>query len=695
MRAAVTAVVSTAMAFGLLLSTASTANANAMAGGGYSSSYAGESVFEGKAAGESGQFSAIFFNDGTQSWAPGVIGLLVCLPDKVSCNVASPNASYASGCYSSTVYATVSSTVAPGQNGFFVYNFAVPAGTAGGTVATFNGDVGLIATGAELRPEGYYQQNTTPAVAGTLTISPASASLALAAQQQFTATTNLTGTVTWSVTGGCGAITSSGLFVATATNSSSQPCSVVATAGSLTASAAITVYGAATQLTCTANPTTIVADGGGTNGTSTVTVSVKDANGNLVSNSSQSITITNATTSLATLSQSGAVSATNGTLSFTVSSTTTQGQIIIAASSGTSGITSCTVLITSGAAGTATQTASSFVDDPNCTTSCTSSPIAADNSSTSTLRVDIEDANGARTADSVTIDVTLTSGAGVCTIVGVVSPATGTYGGGSATATTVNGRVQFTVQSSYTPGTCTFLATPRTSGITSSSATLTTRIVGTATQLVVTKNTSPVAASASSVITVTVAVEDAVGDRISNSTATVTASLDSSSCTGAGGGNVTGTSSATASSGYATFTFTSAGAYSGCVVTFSSSGLSNATATIVYTPGSADHLGCVFTPTSIPANTSYTAVGLVTVRDVLGNVVNSGSYSVNFVYSSSDPHGGVATSLQTASPQTMTNGTAAFTVKATGTIGTDTYTPSIASGGTLSGTNTTCQIAAQ
>ena len=694
MRAAVTAVVSTAMAFGLLLSMASTANANAMAGGGYSSSYAGESVFEGKAAGESGQFSAIFFNDGTQSWAPGVVGLLICLADKVTCNVASPNASYASGWYSSTVYATVSSTVAPGQNGFFVYNFAVPAGTAGGTVATFNGDVGLIATGAELRPEGYYQQNTTPAVLGTLTVSPTSASLAVGAQQQFTATTNLTGTVSWSVTGGCGAITATGLFVSTATNSSSQPCSVVATAGSLTASASITVYGPATQLTCAANPTTIVADAGGANGTSTMTVSVEDANGNLVANSSQAITITNSTSSLATLSQSGALAATSGLLTVTVSSTSTQGQIVISASSGSSSITGCNVLITSGAAGTATQTASSFVDDPNCTTSCTSTPIAADNSSTSTLRVDVEDANGARTTDSVTIDVTLMSGAGVCTIVGIVSPATGSYGGGTATGTTVNGRVQFTVQSTNTPGTCTFTASPRTSGIASSSASLTTRIVGAATQLAVTKNTSPVTASASSSITVSVAVEDAVGSRVSNSGASISASPGTSSCTGAGGGNVGGTTSATASSGVATFTFTSKGAYSGCNVTFSSSGLSSTIATIVFNPGAADHLGCSFSPTSFAASSSTYAVALVQVEDALGNAVNSGTYAVNFTYQSSDSHGGIATTLQTTNPQTMSSGLATYQVKGTGTVGTDTYIPSISSGGSLTGTNTTCQIVA-
>ncbi len=137
MQRVTTAALTVLMAFSLMLSLSSTASANALTGGGYSSSYSGESVFTNQPAGGSGQFSAIFFNDGTQTWASGVVGLLVCAADKTTCNVASPNAAYASGWFSATVYATVSATVPPGSNGFFVYNFVVPAGTAAGTVATF------------------------------------------------------------------------------------------------------------------------------------------------------------------------------------------------------------------------------------------------------------------------------------------------------------------------------------------------------------------------------------------------------------------------------------------------------------------------------------------------------------------------------------------------------------------------------
>src|SRR5438552_3199661 len=159
------------LALSLALSTAASvpALANVTAGGGYDSAYAGESVFTAVPAGTGGQMSAIFFNSGSQAWAPGVVGLLVCLADKTTCGGASPNAAYANGWYSQSVYATVGTPVAPGQNGFFVYNFMVPTGTAPGTTVTFNGDVGLIATGALLHPQGYYQQNTAPAPTGPYT----------------------------------------------------------------------------------------------------------------------------------------------------------------------------------------------------------------------------------------------------------------------------------------------------------------------------------------------------------------------------------------------------------------------------------------------------------------------------------------------------------------------------------------------
>ncbi|HEV2249282.1 MAG TPA: hypothetical protein VGT60_02110, partial [Candidatus Limnocylindria bacterium] len=107
LRRATSSLAAVALAFSLVLAAGGDAAANFIVGAGYSASYSGESAFTAQAAGGSGQFSAIFFNDGTQLWRPGQVGLLVCLADKSTCNVPSPNAAYAANWYSTTVYATV------------------------------------------------------------------------------------------------------------------------------------------------------------------------------------------------------------------------------------------------------------------------------------------------------------------------------------------------------------------------------------------------------------------------------------------------------------------------------------------------------------------------------------------------------------------------------------------------------------
>jgi hypothetical protein len=75
------------MACGTMLMLSTGASANPISGGGYSSSYSGESAFTNSGPGETGQFSAIFFNDGTVAWSPGVVGLLICAADKQTCNI--------------------------------------------------------------------------------------------------------------------------------------------------------------------------------------------------------------------------------------------------------------------------------------------------------------------------------------------------------------------------------------------------------------------------------------------------------------------------------------------------------------------------------------------------------------------------------------------------------------------------------
>ena len=390
------------LAAAVSLGTAAPADAAAIAGGGFSSSYAGESAFTTVDVGGTGQFSAIFFNSGTQVWLPRVVGLIVCASDKVTCNVPA-NALFNKNWLSPTVYATVPAIILPGQNAFFTYNFAVPVGTPPSTVTTFYGDVGIIGTGTLLRPEGYFQSNTVPTPPLSLTLAPSAVSLPVGGVQQFKVSGQPFGQpVTWSVTGGCGAITTGGLFAATSMNSVTQPCSVVASAVGWKGTATVTVFGSASQLSCSATPATIAADGGATtNGVATAKISLRDQNGNVVSNaSSPQVSVVNVTPSLATVNPIGSISPSNGVVTVTITSTTSAGDIQVSASA--PGFTGCNAIVRSSPAGPAVKTVATL----------STGPIAADGLSMSTLQVDVADANGTRVlADNVTqIGVTVTSG---------------------------------------------------------------------------------------------------------------------------------------------------------------------------------------------------------------------------------------------------------------------------------------------
>ena len=683
MRPIINGAMALVVAMGAMLSLSTGASANPIAGGGYSSSYAGESIFTSNSGGETGQMSAIFFNDGTQPWAPGTIGLLVCAADKVTCNVPS-NLGYKSGWYSDTVYATVTSTVAPGQNGFFIYDFTVPAGTAPGTVTTFYGDVGFISSGAELHPEGYFQVNTVPQPTYSLSLSPANASVAVGTTQQFSLAGAPAGAQPmWSVVGGCGAVTTTGLFAATATNSTSQPCSVQASLSGSTASASVTVYGPASQLACVATPNVVIANGGDTGGTSTITVSLKDVNGNTVTNASTpQVQVSNSTPTIGTATPTGLVTPTNGVVTIAMASTLVAGLFEVSASA--TGLSGCYVFVDTSSAGPAVATTAAFLP----------SPIAADGTSTSTLRIDIVDASGHRDlSDDVTrISIDGATGSNnICVFTGASTAGTGlSISAQSAAATAVDGRVELIVRSTTTPGSCTMSITTNAQAISGTSATLSTQIVGAANQLAVISSESPKRASVPggtctvtgpnsdpSCIRVVVEVRDFNGARLtSDSGRTVVASFDQNSCATASGGAANQAGSTLTSAGRATFAFRSQGVYSGCIVTFSSTGLAGTSATLTWTGGAADHLMCTLLPSPIAADGASTANGQVTVRDASNNILAGYNYSVIFSRTS-----GLSTVLVGSNQQTMVNGVANFTVRSTQTVGSDTYIPSIAPGG--------------
>jgi hypothetical protein len=694
MRRILTAVLALAIVGGLPLVQAGAASANPVAGGGYSSSYAGESVFTNATAGETGQFSAIFFNDGAQPWSPGVVGLLVCAADKTTCNITANN-SYKANWYSNTVYATVTSTVAPGQNGFFIYDFTVPFGTPPGTVTTFYGDVGLIATGAELRPEGYFQVNTTPQPTYALTITPAAPSVSISTTQQFKVSGLPTGAIpAWSVNGGCGAITEAGLFAATSVNSAGQPCSVVAAFGGATASTQVIVYGQAAQLTCSASPASITANGGATGGTSNVTVTLRDINANTVANASTPLVrVSSSNPGVATATPLGLVTPIHGVVMVAVSSTLDAGLFQISASA--QGLSGCFVNINSGLAGPPVATLGTFQP----------ASIAADATSTSNLRVDVVDAGGNRAqSDNLTIlQINGSSGSDVCSFTGASVAGTNlSIGASTATATVVNGRVELTVKSSTTPGSCRFTVLTNNQAIAGTTVALTTQIVGAGNQIAVISTESPKPASSAggvctaagpnadpSCLRVVVEVRDYNGSRVTGDNGrTVVATLDPNSCTTAAGGAAQVTQSTTTVSGRATFSLRSPGTYAACMVTINSGGLAGTTTTVEWTGGGAHHLMCTLLPGAIAADAASQSNGQVTVRDVGNNIVPGYNYSVIFNRTS-----GLSTMIVGSNQLTMDNGVANFVVRSTQTVGTDTYVPQMGAGGpTLPGAAVGCQV---
>src|SRR2546430_10230409 len=120
----------------------------------YDSLYQFESSFLGNLRpGDTGTFSVFFFNTGSTTWTAGTatqVNLAVCAADKVTCNVASPNAAWNPGTWlSTTAYGThAKAAVAPGDFSAFTYNVKVPANA---TVATyrFNGDLVIASNGAK------------------------------------------------------------------------------------------------------------------------------------------------------------------------------------------------------------------------------------------------------------------------------------------------------------------------------------------------------------------------------------------------------------------------------------------------------------------------------------------------------------------------------------------------------------------
>ena len=404
---------------------------------------------------------------------------------------------------------------------------------------------------------------------------------------------NLTGTpgadVTMSVTAGVGtlaAVTDVGDGTYTATLSSAVAgTSTIGfeledVAGTGTASVTF-VPGAADVGTSTivASPTSITANGAST---STITVTLRDANGNVVADAGEVVALSTTAGTLTAVTDNG-----DGTYTATLTSATTVGSATVSFTiDDADADATASVAFVAGAADVGTST---IVASPT--------SITADGASTSTVTVTLLDANGNVVADAGdVVDLATTAG----TLSALTDNGDGTYTAVLTSAATVGtATVSFTIDDADADATASVAFVAGAAD------------VGTST--IVASPTS-ITADGTSTSTVTVTLLDANGNVVADAgdvvdLATTAGTLSGVTDNGDGTYTATLTSATTVGSATVSFTIDDADA--------------DATAAVAFVAGAAD-VGTstiVASPTSITADGTSTSTVTVTLLDANGNVV--------------------------------------------------------------------------
>lgn len=563
-----TAITALAVVASLLAGTAG----QAAAVSGYDSAYFGESAFLTLGPGQSGQFAVGFNNTGSTGWLTGStsqVDLAICLPDKTTCNVTSPNAAFASNWLSSTDYATTSTTfVGPGQTGYFVYNVTVPSSAAPGTYR-FNGDLALHGTASMIHPEGYYQDVSVPSVgapaklacSATPTSIPAGAdasgafsksTITVTVQDALgnTVTSNTGDSIQFSQAGS--STTSTGSFssgtpastqgntrtsttsngVATATlnavagtTAGTDQVSVTdltfPTLAGCNVTVTFTAAGAAAGIAASVSPSGQPA---GVATTSTVTAQLVDANGTATtSSSSKTLTFTvndvNICTTPGGTSSATAVVAAGapGSTTMTISNTGVPGTCTVTVSG--TGLTSGTVSYPIAASGVASQVAVTSNNSPQ----NVPGPV--------TTTTQVQDAAGNRVfgnADSLTFTTTTTACLGNVSYSTSSSTASVTPGTAPAsfTAPAVNGALTVYIKDQVAQ-TCTIKVTDNATGATTTTSVTFTGFLSTGAAKLTESNSppataaNPLPANGSSTTVATICVADSAGNTVTTNTDTI------------------------------------------------------------------------------------------------------------------------------------------------------------------------------
>ncbi len=338
--------------------------------------------------------------------------------------------------------------------------------------------------------------------------------------------------------------------------------------------------------------------------TPAVTMQVQDAGGNVVTGSTASITIAIGTNpSSGTLSGTTTVNAVSGVATFSNLSIDKAGTgyTLTASSSGLTGATSSAFNITAGAA-----TKLAFGTQPSNT--------AAGASITPAVTVQVQDAGG---------NLVTTSTASITVAIGT-NPGSGTLSG-TTTQNAVNGIATFSGISINKIGTG-YTLTANSTGLTQATSTAFNITPGAATQLVFGQQPTNTVAGASISPAVTVQVEDANGNVVTASTASITVAIGANP----GGGTLSGTKTVNAVSGVATFSGLSIDKTgTGYTLTAASTGLTGATSSSFnITPGAASKLVFSQQPTNTTAAQTITPAVTVQVQDANSNLVTTSSASI-------------------------------------------------------------------
>jgi hypothetical protein len=484
-----------------------------------------------------------------------------------------------------------------------------------------------------------------------------------AAGNTVTTGTNSNASIALAINTGTGTLTcTANTVAATAGVSTFANCSLnlatsytlKATATGLTTATSTTIVvsvGPATKLAFTAQPSNTVA--GGTI-TPSVTISVEDAGGNVVTSSTASIIMAIGNNAGGgTLSGTTTVAAVNGVATFNTLSInkTGTGYTLSATSSPLTASTSAAFNIT---ASTATQLV--FTTQPG---GASTGGVAFPTQPV----VTVEDALG-NTVSTNTASITL---------------AIGTNPGGGALTCTANPKAAVAGVDTFAGCKINFAGTGYTltaaaTGLTTATSSAFTVSVGPATQVSFVIDPSTTTANAAITPALPVNVEDAGGNVVTSSTASIVVAIT----TNPGGGTLSGTTTLNAVAGVATFSNLSINkAGTGYVLSASSTGLSGDTTNpFNIVAGSATQIAFGQQPSNAGQGVAIAPAVTIQVEDAGGNVVTTNSDSITIAIGT-NPVGGV---LSGTLAQSAASGVASFGNLAISKIGT---------GYTLTATDTT------